>query len=76
MDDDDDETVDVVEAMEVLDETEADDELEVLVDELAVELLEVVVLISVRLDEYFRVILVTFTRRYSRVALLGGGSAR
>ena len=41
-----------------------------------VEVDDVVVLVSVRFDEYFRVMLVTFTRRYFRMELLGGGSAR
>ncbi len=54
-----------------------DDELELELEEVPAELAEeVVVLVSVRLDEYFSVMLVTLMRRYLRVLLVGGGSAR
>ncbi len=54
-------------------------ELELELDELAllVELEAVVVaLVSVRFEEYFRVMLVTLMRRYFRLALCTGASAR
>ncbi len=45
------------------------------VEELLALLLEVV-LVSVRLEEYLRVMLVTFTSRYFRLALWAGASER